>query len=121
MDLDAHHGGVGCIANRHTGVERRHQKFLGVRCRVLAQQLIWLIGDDFEITGVGFTGQAVAADFRHRASLAFPLGLDVKARVTLGRILSNTLGKLLQGGYVNTIQVIRHLVSPLWNAFLRVG
>ncbi|MNP79293.1 hypothetical protein D3C76_1770980 [compost metagenome] len=74
----------------------------------MAQQFIRLIGDDFEIPRIGFTGQAVAADFRHRASLAFPLGLDVEARVTLVRLPSNTLSKLLQSGDVNTIQIICH-------------
>ncbi|MNP47124.1 hypothetical protein D3C76_1411640 [compost metagenome] len=84
----------------------------------MAQQFIWLIGGDFKITRVGFTGQAVTADFGHSAGLAFPRGLNVETGVTLARILSNALGKLLQGCFVNTVQVVCHLISPMCNTFM---
>ncbi|CAI8862788.1 hypothetical protein EMIT0P291_260057 [Pseudomonas sp. IT-P291] len=113
VNLDTHHRGVGGITDRHAGVESGHQQLLRVRRSVLAQQFIRLIGDDFEIPRIGFTGQTVAIDFGHRASLAFPLSLDVEARVAHGPILSNALGKLLECGDIDTIQVIAHVFVPL--------
>src|SRR5262245_24362710 len=70
----AHHTCIRHISHQDAGIERRHEKLLRIRRRILAKELQRLIGDNRKLTGYFYAIHEVGFHSRLTSSLPLPLG-----------------------------------------------